>query len=50
MIRGTMESPDGKTVYATVEHHKINVPTREAHLAAEIELQAEKDKNGKAKL
>jgi acyl-coenzyme A thioesterase 13 len=32
MIRGTMCSPDGKTIYATCEHHKVAVPTRPEHL------------------
>ncbi|KEF54637.1 uncharacterized protein A1O9_09079 [Exophiala aquamarina CBS 119918] len=26
LIRGDMTSPDGKTIYATCEHHKVNVP------------------------
>lgn len=26
LIRGEMTSPDGSTVYATCEHHKVNVP------------------------
>ena len=32
LIRGDMTSPDGKTVYCTCEHHKVNVPTLPAHL------------------
>jgi acyl-coenzyme A thioesterase 13 len=27
-----MCSPDGKTIYATCEHHKVAVPTRPEHL------------------
>jgi acyl-coenzyme A thioesterase 13 len=32
LIRGIMCSPDGKTTYATCEHHKVAVPTLPAHL------------------
>ncbi|TVY87441.1 Acyl-coenzyme A thioesterase, partial [Lachnellula willkommii] len=37
MIRGTMSSQDGKTVYCTCEHHKVAVPTREEHLEHRVE-------------
>lgn len=37
MIRGTMSSRDGKTVYCTCEHHKVAVPTREEHLQHRVE-------------
>lgn len=50
LIRGTMESVDGKTIYATVEHHKVHVPTREGHYAMEMEMKAAKEKQEKAKL
>ncbi|KAG9240448.1 HotDog domain-containing protein [Calycina marina] len=36
MIRGTMSSVDGKTVYCTCEHHKVSVPTQEQHLKYKI--------------
>lgn len=36
LIKGEMTSEDGKIVYATVEHHKVNVPARPEHLAARI--------------
>src|SRR3954469_20833156 len=36
MIRGEMTSVDGKTVYLTAEHHKVNVEMKRAHLAARI--------------
>ena len=36
MIRGTMTSQDGKTIYCTAEHHKVNVPTPPEHLKHEI--------------
>lgn len=36
LIRGEMTSEDGKTVYATVEHHKVNVPMLAEHAAARI--------------
>ncbi|CAG8974225.1 hypothetical protein HYALB_00007388 [Hymenoscyphus albidus] len=29
LIRGSMESLDGKTVYCTCDHHKVHVPTPE---------------------
>lgn len=31
MIRGDMTSLDGKTVYCTVEHHKVNTPVLPEH-------------------
>jgi acyl-coenzyme A thioesterase 13 len=31
MIRGEMTSMDGKTIYCTVEHHKVNVPILPEH-------------------
>jgi len=31
MIRGSMTSVDGKTVYCTAEHHKVRVPTLPEH-------------------
>jgi acyl-coenzyme A thioesterase 13 len=36
MIRGEMTSLDGKTVYCTVEHHKVNVPVKREHLNARV--------------
>jgi hypothetical protein len=54
MIRGTMMSQDGKTIFCTCEHHKVNVPTREAHLQYRVAWDDlwDKDENveGKAKL
>jgi len=47
MIRGDMTSLDGKTVYCTVEHHKVNVPTQPEHLAARIPWDDEFDKEWK---
>ncbi|EXJ91732.1 hypothetical protein A1O3_00282 [Capronia epimyces CBS 606.96] len=41
MIRGTMTSPDGNTVYATCDHHKVNVPVRQEHLAWREEMRRE---------
>ncbi|KAH7370793.1 thioesterase family protein-like protein [Rhexocercosporidium sp. MPI-PUGE-AT-0058] len=32
MIRGTMTTQDGKTVFCTCEHHKVGVPSQPAHL------------------
>ncbi len=37
MIRGTMTSQDGKTIYCTAEHHKVRVPTRPEHLRHRVE-------------
>ena len=36
MIRGEMTTTDGKKVYATVEHHKVNTPTIPEHLKEHI--------------
>ncbi|KAF2086905.1 thioesterase family protein-like protein, partial [Saccharata proteae CBS 121410] len=45
MIRGEMTSLDGKIIYATVEHHKVNTPLRAGHLDARVpyddEIEAE---------
>jgi hypothetical protein len=32
LIRGTLESLDGKTVYVACDHHKVNVPTLPEHV------------------
>lgn len=37
LIRGTMTSPDGKTVYCTCEHHKVAVPSLEKHMSPEFD-------------
>lgn len=42
LIQGRMESVDGKTVYATCEHHKVNVPTPKEHLEIREEMREEK--------
>jgi len=39
MIRATMESEDGKVVFATCEHHKVNVPALPAHMAISTGLE-----------
>jgi acyl-coenzyme A thioesterase 13 len=36
MIRGEMTSLDGKIVYCTAEHHKVNVPVKQEHLKARV--------------
>jgi len=36
MIRGTMTSQDGKTIFCTCEHHKVNVPTQTEHLSYRV--------------
>ena len=30
LVRGTIESPDGKNLYASVEHHKVNAGLTQA--------------------
>jgi acyl-coenzyme A thioesterase 13 len=32
-IRGEMTSEDGKTIYCTAEHHKVNIPALKEHTA-----------------
>ncbi|KAK5937985.1 hypothetical protein PMZ80_009574 [Knufia obscura] len=44
LLRGQMESPDGGTVYATCEQHKIHVPMSEEHLRFREEMRAERKK------
>lgn len=46
LIRGTMASPDGRTVYATCDHHKVNVPVVPHHLALRDEMRAEIRRKG----
>lgn len=48
LIRGQMESMDGKTVYVACEQHKINVPSLPEHikigeLMAELQLKKDKE-------
>lgn len=50
MIRGTMTSQDGKTVFCTCEHHKVSVPTPKEHLSYRIPWDDWFDADGKAKL
>lgn len=57
LIHGEMVSMDGKTTYATVEHHKVRVPTPAHHLKPEYDVEwdlimkeEEKHKNEKAKI
>ena len=39
LIQGEMVSLDGKITYATVEHHKVRVPTPKQHLGPEFEVE-----------
>jgi len=41
LIRGSMISPDGRTVYATCEHHKVNMPARPDHLKLLDQMRSE---------
>jgi acyl-coenzyme A thioesterase 13 len=49
MIRGEMTSQDGKIVYCTAEHHKVNVPVTPEHLNARVAWDEEFAKEWKAK-
>ncbi|KAF2008766.1 thioesterase family protein-like protein [Aaosphaeria arxii CBS 175.79] len=37
MVRGTMESLDGRVTYCTVEHHKVNAPVLEHMRAVRVD-------------
>ena len=50
MIRGEMVSKDGKTTYITCDHHKVNVPPHQSHVAAEIAAEVKQRFGTKAKL
>jgi hypothetical protein len=50
MIRGVMTSLDGKTIYCTCEHHKVNVSTQKDHLKYKVEWDDHWEADGKAKL
>lgn len=43
LIKGEMTSLDGETVYATVEHHKVNTPVLEEHRKARVAWDEEWD-------
>ena len=44
MIRGEMISVDGKTIFATAEHHKVHVPPQPEHILAKLPWDDEQDK------
>ena len=44
LIRGEVLTEDGKKVYATAEHHKINVPMREEHKAVRTKWDDDMDR------
>ncbi len=50
MIRGTMTSQDGKTIYCTCEHHKVSIPTQKKHLKYRVGWDELWESEGKAKL
>lgn len=50
LIRGEMTSEDGKTVYCTCEHHKVNVPSLPEHMAYKVDWDGLWDAKGAAKL
>lgn len=37
LMRGKMTSVDGKKVFATAEHHKVNVPMNPKHVNPEVD-------------
>lgn len=47
MIRGDMTSLDGKTVYCTVEHHKVNVQILPEHAKVRVPWDDEFDREWK---
>jgi len=47
MIRGAMTSLDGKVVYCTVEHHKVNTPVLEQHRKVRVAWDEEFEKDWK---
>jgi acyl-coenzyme A thioesterase 13 len=51
LIRGTMTSLDGKVVYCTVDHHKVNTPVLEHHRKIRVawDDEFEKDWSGQEK-
>ena len=49
MIRGTMTSLDGKIVYCTVEHHKVNAPVLDEHRKVRVAWDDEFDVEWKVK-
>lgn len=49
-IRGNMTSPDGKVIYCTCEHHKVNVPSLPEHMAFKIDWDGLWDAKGAEKL
>lgn len=50
LIRGVIESVDGKTIYAVCDHHKVNVPTLPEHIDLREEMaQQRKEEKGRVK-
>jgi len=50
MIRSEMTSVDGKTIYATCEHHKVNADAKEEHKAIKTVWDEELESLAKGKL
>jgi acyl-coenzyme A thioesterase 13 len=42
LIRGVIESVDGKTIYAVCDHHKVNVPTLPEHIDLREEMEQQR--------
>ena len=42
LIRGAIESVDGKTIYAVCDHHKVNVPTLPEHIDLREEMEQQR--------
>lgn len=49
LIKGEMVSLDGKYTYATVEHHKVRVPTRPEHTKEEYDTEWDRLEREKAR-
>lgn len=50
LIRGVMESVDGKIIYAVCDHHKVNVPTLPEHIDLREEMeQQRRESKGRVK-
>lgn len=49
LLRGVMESLDGKTVYSTAEHHKTRVASKQEY-ADRLKDWREKKRKGKARI
>ncbi len=52
-IKGWMTSEDGKTVYCVCDHHKVRVPSHQAHMDLKVpwdEQFAERQEKSRSKI